>query len=212
MVFRISPFVKICGLTRAEDIEAAIVHGADYLGFIVEANSARGLSATVAARLSKPAKAAIPTVAVTVNPDDDLLTRLSMGMQPDYVQLHGDETPARVLDIQNRFGFKIIKALPVSETKDLAAIFAYQADLILLDAKPPKDGPRGGHGKAFNWDLLVETPLPEHWILAGGITPNNARKAAKQTGAPILDVSSGVEITPGIKDSGKIQRLMQSFQ
>lgn len=204
--------VKICGLTRTNDIETAILYGADYLGFIIEAKSKRSLSAENAGHLARPAKNAVPIVAVTVNPDDNLLMRLSTGMQPDYIQLHGDETPARVSDIQNRFGFKVIKALPISKPKDIAAIFAYQADLILLDAKPPKDGPRGGHGKAFDWTLLDNALLPDTWILAGGLTPANVRKAARQTAAPILDVSSGVESAAGIKDPAKLKALLDAVK
>ena len=204
--------VKICGLTRPEDIEAAILYGADYLGFIVEAKSARQLSVQQAATLSAPVKGIIPTVAVTVNPDDDLLQRITQTMKPDFIQLHGDETPERVAAIKKRFGMKIIKALPISEPKDIAAMFAYQADMILLDAKPPKGEARGGHGVAFDWTLLKDTPLPETWLLAGGLNIKNARQAASQTKAPILDVSSGVELSPGIKSTRLIEVLISAVK
>ncbi|MGJ8564574.1 MAG: phosphoribosylanthranilate isomerase [Alphaproteobacteria bacterium] len=204
--------VKICGLTRPEDIEAAILYGADYLGFIVEAKSARQLSVHQAATLSAPVKDIIPIVAVTVNPSNDLLRSIAQTMRPDFIQLHGDETPERVAAIKKRFGMKIIKALPISEQRDIAAMFAYQADMILLDAKPPKGEARGGHGVAFDWTLLKDTPLPETWLLAGGLNIKNARQAASQTKAPILDVSSGVELSPGRKSTRLIEVLISSVK
>lgn len=205
------PHVKICGLTRPQDVESAIEAGADYLGFIVEAKSARRVSVNEAARLACPAKGLIPTIAVVVNPDDDLLSRITKQMHPDFIQLHGDESPERVANIRARFDVGLIKALPVSEPDDLVAIKDYDADILLLDAKPPKGAARGGHGVAFDWSMLKNTDLPDLWALAGGITPENAREAFGITNAPILDVSSGVETSPGLKDPDKIQALIRSI-
>lgn len=200
--------VKICGLTRPQDIETAIMCGASHLGFIVEAKSARRLTVEKAAKLSLPAKNIVPTVAVTVNPDDDLLEHIAAKMKPDYIQLHGDETPSRAAEIKAKYPVGIIKALAISHDQDLAAVHAYNVDYILLDAKAPKGAARGGHGKSFDWRILKESPLPENWILAGGLELQNARLAVRQTKAPMLDISSGVEIAPGIKDPAKIKAFM----
>ena len=200
--------VKICGLTRPRDVETAIRFGAGFLGFIVEAKSKRRLSTPQAARLALPARGIVPTVAVTVNADDDLLRRIMQQMSPDYIQCHGDETPGRLRDIRHRFNVKTVKAISVSGPDDLRALTDYEADLVLLDAKAPEGTPRGGHGTAFDWGMLKNARLPQAWMLAGGLNPQNARKAVKQTKAQILDVSSGVERSPGIKDPAKIKALI----
>ena len=203
--------VKICGLTREQDVEAAIECGASFLGFIVEAKSARKLSTTKAARLAAPAKGIIPRVAVTVNPDDKLLTDIMAQMAPDYIQLHGDESAPRLAEIGKRFNVKTIKAIAVSTPADMvtAEQYAGAADFILYDAKPPKgESIRGGHGLSFDWNILTNAPLPKTWALAGGLTPDNAREAIRRTNAPILDVSSGVESAAGVKDAAKIKAFM----
>lgn len=203
--------VKICGLTRAQDVEAAILHGADMLGFIVEAKSKRRLSVSEAARIALPAKGIISRVAVTVNADDETLARIMSQMQPDYIQCHGDETPVRLADIANAYGVKTIKALPVSTRNDIVAAMAYGgfADLLLFDARPPKgEAVRGGHGISFDWNILRGAPLPKTWLLAGGLTTENVTEALKSN-APILDVSSGVESVPGVKDHAKVRRLIR---
>lgn len=201
--------VKICGLTRPEDIQAAIRHGADYLGFIVEAQSARRLSVRQAARLTRPIKGIAPIVAVTVNPNDALLSDIITHIGPDYIQLHGDETLERVADIALRFDTPLIKAISVSTPDDLTSISDYDVDIILLDAKAPKGAARGGHGVSFDWNILKTANLPDIWALAGGLTPENVEQAIHLTGAPILDVSSGVEIRKGVKDHDKMQALLQ---
>ena len=203
--------VKICGLTREQDVEAAIECGASFLGFIVEAKSARKLSTAKATRLASPAKGIIPRVAVTVNPDDKLLTDIMAQMAPDYIQLHGDESAPRLAEIGKRFNVKTIKAIAVSTPADMvtAAQYAGAADFILYDAKPPKgESIRGGHGLSFDWNILTNAPLPKTWALAGGLTPDNAREAIRRTNAPILDVSSGVESAAGVKDAAKIKAFM----
>ena len=205
--------VKICGLTRPEDVQAAIACGADYLGFIVEAKSARRLSIAQAAKLARPAKGAAKTVAVTVNADDETINAIAATMQPDYIQLHGDESPARAAEIMRRFGLKTIKALPISTPSDMikAESYAGAADFVLYDAKPPKgESVRGGHGLSFDWTILKNAPLPKIWALAGGLTPEKVAEAITQTNAPILDVSSGVEASAGIKDARKIQAFINA--
>lgn len=207
--------VKICGLTRPQDVEAAILHGASYLGFIVEAKSARKLSVAQAAKLSLPAKSSIKTVAVTVNPDDALITAITAQMKPDFIQLHGDECVNRVAEIARLSKTGIIKAVAVATYEDMktAEQYAGVADFILYDAKPPKgETVRGGHGLSFDWNILTTAPLPKRWALAGGLTPKNAAEAIARTHAPILDVSSGVETSPGLKDATKIRAFMARIQ
>jgi len=192
--------VKICGLTREHDIEAAIASGADMLGFIVHAKSPRSLSIREAARLSLPAKGIIPRVAVTVTE-----------MEPDYIQFHGDEPPELLARVSRYYDVKTIKALPVSSKNDIIAAMAFSgfADLILFDAKPPSGSDiRGGHGMTFDWNILKGAALPKNWLLAGGLNPDNAREALN-SGAPILDVSSGVESAPGVKDHQTLAAFIQ---
>jgi len=205
--------VKICGLTRPEDVEAAIEHGAAFLGFIVETKSPRKLTVLQASTLAAPARLIIPRVAVTVNSNDDLVARIVSDMAPDYIQLHGDETVERAADIARRFGVRTIKAVPIATASDMktAEQYAGVCDFILYDAKPPEgEAVRGGHGLSFDWNILAGAPLPKVWALAGGLTPGNTREAIARTNAPILDVSSGVESAPGIKDAIKIKAFMEA--
>jgi len=204
--------IKICGLTRPQDVEAALLYGADMLGFIVEANSPRRLSVEQAAQLSRPAFSAAKRVAVTVNADEDVLDRICADMRPDFIQFHGDESPKIIRYVGSFTGIRAIKAIAIRERADLEQIEAYTGcvDYILLDAKAPKgETQRGGHGMSFDWDVLkgftAKTPL----ILAGGLNPQNIT-AAKRTGITFFDVSSGVEAAPGVKDHLKIQAFMKA--
>lgn len=209
-----APSVKICGLTRPRDVEAAILYGADYLGFIVEAPSKRRLTLDQAAKISEPAKHILPRVAVTVNADNELIANIISEMQPDYIQFHGDETPARLSHIKAATDVKIIKAVAISSATDLwhAKAFYDIADLILFDAKPPKgETIRGGHGISFDWSLIRAANMPEKFALAGGLNPDNIKAAARETRAPIFDVSSRVESVPGAKDHHKIQAFMRNL-
>jgi len=208
-----TPQVKICGLTRPKDIEAAIRYGADYLGFIVEAKSARKLMVTQAARLSAPVKGIIPRVAVTVNADDSLISAIMEQMRPDYIQYHGDESVDRIAEVAKRFNVKAIKAIPVSSPADMITPEQYAgvADFVLYDTKPPKgETVRGGHGLPFDWNILTNAPPPKLWALAGGLTPENVAEAIRQTNAPILDVSSSVEASAGVKSASKIKAFMSA--
>ena len=196
---------------RPEDVAAAIAAGASYLGFIVEAASKRRVTVEQAARLSGPARGIIPRVAVTVNADDALLTRIMADMAPDYIQCHGDETPARVAEITRNFNVKTIKAVAVVTDGDVKTAETYSgaADIILFDAKPPKGSDvRGGHGVAIDWNIIKRAPLPKYWALAGGLTPDNVAEAIATTNAPMVDVSSGVEASAGVKDASKIKAFM----
>ena len=205
--------VKICGLTRPGDVENAIRYGASFLGFIVECPSKRRLSVAQAARLSDPARGIIPRVAVTVNPDDDLIDRILTEMQPDYIQLHGDETPARAAEIARKC--RLIKAVGIASDDDmkLAETYAGLADFILYDAKPPKnEAIRGGHGIAIDWNIIASAPTPKTFAVAGGLNPENVAAAITATRASIVDVSSGVEASAGVKDALKIAAFMKAIE
>lgn len=213
----ISSAFKICGLTRPQDVEASIAAGAQMLGFITEAASKRQLSVQQAAQLSGPAKNIAEIVAVTVNPSNALIHEISSVMQPDYIQLHGDETPGRVKEIKELTTVRLIKAVAIARKDDLLSVAAFQdcADYILLDAKPPKEAgsnaPRGGHGKAFEWGLLTGLRSDVPLILAGGIHIGNLG-AARRTGLKIFDISSGVESAPGIKDPSLIDQIGKAIR
>ena len=205
--------VKICGLTRSEDVSTAIENGASYLGFIVECPSKRRLSVSEAAQISRPAQGIIPRVAVTVNPDDTLVERIISVMQPDYIQLHGDETPARAAEIARKCN--VIKAVGIASDDDMKTSETYAgiAEFLLYDAKPPKDeAVRGGHGIAIDWSIIARAPTPKRFAVAGGLTPKNIKQAIAATRAPIVDVSSGVEASAGVKDALKIAAFMKAVQ
>ena len=205
--------VKICGLTRPVDVEAAVKHGAGFLGFIVECPSKRRLSVSEAAAIALPAKGIVSRVAVTVNPSEDLIDRIITQMQPDYIQLHGDETPTRAADIAKRI--PIIKAVGIASDDDMKSSETYAgiADFLLYDAKPPKDETvRGGHGVAIDWSIIKRAPTPKTFAVAGGLNPNNIAQAIAATRTPVVDVSSGVEASPGVKDHTKIKAFMDAVQ
>lgn len=188
------------------------MHGADMLGFIVEANSPRRLNVAEAAKLSRPAFGCAKRVAVTVDASEGLLDEICAQVHPDILQMHGKESPKWLRVVKGFTGVRIIKALPIAERADLAQVRWYEgvADYILLDAKPPKEtAQQGGHGLSFDWDILkgftCNTPL----ILAGGLGPDNIAQA-KATGITFFDVSSGVEARAGVKDHSLTSKFMKA--
>lgn len=212
------PKVKICGLTRPEDVACAVSSGASFLGFILAKNSPRYVCPAQAGALSKPYIGHALSVAVTVNADDKLLGEIMAEMAPDYIQCHGEESAYELARISKTYNVKTIKAIAVSGEEDMKQAETYSGvcEFILYDAKPPKgdDGcepVRGGHGLAFDWNILNRAPRPKVWALAGGLNPDNAREAITRTNAPILDLSTGVEAAPGIKDAQKIARFMRAI-
>ncbi len=205
--------VKICGLTAADHVAAAVEAGAAYVGFMFFPPSPRNLSVEEAVALGRGVPAQVTRVAVTVDPDDGLLDALTGAGAADMIQLHGSETPARVREVRQRTGLPVMKSVGVAVADDLAKIAAYAqaADRLLIDAKAPEDAVLpGGNGLRFDWRLLdgLEIPLP--WMLAGGLTPENAAEAVRLTGATELDVSSGVEASPGQKDPAKMRAFIDS--
>lgn len=199
--------VKICGLTDASGLRAAVDAGAAYVGLVFFANSPRNLSYDQAAALAVTLPAGLCKVALTVDASDAALEQMLAHVPLDMLQLHGTESPARVAEIRDRFGLPVMKAVGVRDESDLSALADYMrvADQILVDAKPPKDAVLpGGNGLAFDWRLIAGRRWPVPWMLAGGLTPQNVAEAVRMTGARQVDVSSGVESAPGVKDAALI--------
>jgi phosphoribosylanthranilate isomerase len=207
---------KICGLTTPEAVRAALDGGAAYLGFVFFAGSPRNIAPEAAARLAPPARArGVKIVALAVDPSDAEVDAIVSGLSPDLLQLHGRETPARVREIAQRSGLGIVKALPVSEASDLTAAAAYEAvvEHLMFDAKPPKDAERpGGLGAPFDWTLLDGRRFQRPWFLAGGLDPWNVADAIAASKAPLVDVSSGVERGPGLKDPALITAFLDAVR
>ena len=204
---------KICGLTTPEALRAALDGGAAYLGFVFFARSPRNIALEAAARLAEPARGRAKVVALTVDPTDAELDRIAAGLAPDLIQLHGAESPARTREVAARTGAGVIKVLPVSEAADLdrAGVYEDVAEHLMFDAKPPKDAAMpGGHGRAFDWSLLGGRRFQRPWFLAGGLDPWNVAEAARMAGAPLVDVSSGVERGPGLKDPALITAFLDA--
>jgi phosphoribosylanthranilate isomerase len=203
--------VKFCGLTRPEDVAAAHEAGARYVGFVHFAKSPRHLEIEPMAALAVDVPLGLAKVLLSVNADDATLDAITARVPLDMLQLHGHESPDRVAEIKARYGLPVMKAIGVAEAGDLAAIDSYStvADQLLIDAKPPKgaDLP-GGNGLAFDWRLLADRKYwTRPWMLAGGLTPDNVAEAVRLTGAKQVDVSSGVENAPGVKDAALMQRF-----
>ena len=203
------PRVKICGLTRLDDMRHANDLRVDLCGFVFFKPSPRNLSDEQAAGLAGLCAPFIERVALVVDPDDDELDRVIGAISPHRIQLHGSETPERVAEIKRRTHRPVIKALGVSSADDLKIARDYDgvADWFLFDAKPPAEGLPGGNGEAFDWQILDGYTGAAPWLLAGGITPDNVETAMMRTKAKMVDVSSGVETAPGDKDFG----LMRAF-
>jgi phosphoribosylanthranilate isomerase len=202
---------KICGLSTRPALDAALHGGAAFVGFVFFAASPRRVSLEAAADLAAVARGRAGIVALTVDPNDALLEAIVARVAPDFFQLHGRETPARAGDVATRTGARVIKALPVSAAADLdrAAAFEDAVDHLMFDARPPAGAARpGGHGQAFDWTLLAGRRFRNPWLLAGGLNPDNVAEAIAASGAPIVDVSSGVEGADGLKDAALIARFL----
>lgn len=207
------PRVKICGLTRPEDVAAAVSAGAAYLGFVFFPPSPRNLTPEAARALAVAVPPGVAKVALTVDADDAALAEILETVPIDLLQLHGRESPERVAEVRARFGLPVMKAVGLREAADLAQIDAYAAvaDQILVDAKAPEGAALpGGNGLAFDWRLLSGRDWTGPWMLAGGLTPETAAEAVRRTGARQLDVSSGVERAPGEKDPARIRAFLDA--
>ena len=199
--------VKICGLRDAAMLDAAVQAGAAYVGLVFFEKSPRNVTLAQAAALAAMVPAGVAKVALVVDADDAQLDALLAQVPVDILQLHGAETPARVTAVKARYGLPVMKAVGVAGPDDLASLetYAQVADQLLVDAKPPKgaDLP-GGNGLSFDWRLIAGRRWPVPWMLAGGLTPANVAQAVALTGAGQVDVSSGVESAPGVKDAALI--------
>jgi phosphoribosylanthranilate isomerase len=197
--------IKICGIDRAEALEAAIAARASHVGLVFYLPSPRFLKSADAAALAAQAKGRITRVGLFVDPDDATLTE-GVGTGLDAIQLHGEESPARVAEVKARYGLEVWKVLPVATADDIARADAYHgaADFLLFDAKTPKGALLGGMGLRFDWSLLAAYRGPTAWGLAGGLNAGNVADAIVRTGAPLVDASSGIESAPGVKDVAKI--------
>lgn len=203
--------VKICGLTTPDDVDTAVQAGARYLGFVFFAKSPRAVTTDSAAALALRVPPGVMRVGLFVNADDDFLASVLDHVALDMIQMHGTESPARVAAVKARFGLPVMKAVGVSGPQDLDALWDYGlvADQLLVDAKPPKEAALpGGNGVAFDWRLLVGRKWLKPWMLAGGLTPDNVAQAIRLTAAPAVDVSSGVERAPGVKDTALIRAFV----
>ncbi len=205
--------VKICGLSAPDALDVALETGADMVGFIFFPPSPRNVSLETARALASRVQSRARKVAVTVDADDTLLASIIEALKPDILQLHGHETPPRVAAVRESFGLPVMKALPIEAKSDLLMIGSYTsaADRLLFDARPPRDATRpGGLGQSFDWHLLENLNLSIPFMLSGGLNPDNVSEALCITRAGGVDVVSGVENAPGVKDPEKIRAFIRA--
>lgn len=207
--------IKICGLKTDDALDAALSGGATHVGFIFFAKSPRNITPGDAGKLRPAARGRAQAVAVTVDADDATLDAIVAGMAPDMLQLHGKETPARVAEVRRRYGLAVMKAFSLSEAADLDRIMPYRgiADRFLFDAKPPAGAQLpGGNGVTFDWTILSGLGGDVDYLLSGGLTTENVGEALRLANPPGLDLSSGVESAPGVKDPAMITAFFRRIR
>ncbi|MBL4929843.1 phosphoribosylanthranilate isomerase [Fuscibacter oryzae] len=205
--------VKICGLRTRQDVDTVAAAGAAYAGFVFFAKSPRNLTIPEARELTLWAPDGLCKVALVVDADDATLDAIVEAVPLDMLQLHGRETPDRVAEVRARYGLPVMKALGVADEGDLAPLLDYSlvADQLLIDAKPPKGAALpGGNGITFDWRLVAQRRWLRPWMLAGGLNPENVAEAVRLTNARQVDVSSGVESAPGLKDHARIAAFVRA--
>ncbi len=208
--------VKICGLKTPATMAVALEAGADFVGLVFFPPSPRTLKMEDAKLLAEMARGQAKIVVLTVDPDDALVDAIAVQLRPDIIQLHGSETPARAATIKQRTRCAVMKAVKVATAVDAETAFAYAApdgpcDMVLFDAKAPKDAVLpGGNGLTFDWRALEGIAGRLDYMVSGGLTPDNVADAIRLTGAGAVDVSSGVESAPGIKDAARIRAFLQA--
>ena len=206
--------VKICGINSVEAADAAAKARADFAGMIFHRTSPRYLNPIQAGIVAERLRGRLRTVALLIDPDDDEIAGVVTVVKPDFLQLHGNETPARVGAIKSRFGVPTIKAFAIADANDFAGVAAYNdaADMFLFDAKAPATAtrPGGGHGVAFDWQLIRGRSFARPWLLAGGLKADNVARAIRTSEAPGVDVSSGVEDRPGVKNPELIRNFVET--
>ncbi|HAT87557.1 phosphoribosylanthranilate isomerase [Cohaesibacter gelatinilyticus] len=208
-------YVKICGLSTPDTIETGLASGANWIGFVFFPKSPRHVNYGEAKDLVGPVRGKASIVALTVNATDEELKAIDEAINPDIWQLHGSETPERVAEIRQKFGRPVMKALAIRDEADLAPIPDYEAvcDVLLFDAKPPKDMKTelpGGNGISFDWRLIKNLQLKKPFMLSGGLNPDNVAEAIRLTRPQGVDVSSGIESSPGVKDREKIIQFIRA--
>jgi phosphoribosylanthranilate isomerase len=206
--------VKICGLSDEQGVDAALLAGADFVGFVFFPPSPRNVTIDRAAGLAARARGRAGIAALTVDADDALVLEIATRLRPDLIQLHGEELPERVAIVRKLGGRPVMKAIGVAERADLAAATHYsRADRLLLDAKPPRHATRpGGNAAPFDWTILEGFACAQPWLLAGGLNPENVAEALLASGATGVDVSSGVESAPGKKDPALIAAFVAAVR
>lgn len=206
---------KICGISDAAALDAAVAGGARWIGFVFFPRSPRAVTPEQAAVLAAQAAGRIERVGLFVDPDDAQLEETLRRVPLELLQLHGGETPRRVGEIRARWKLPVMKVIKVARAEDLTAVadYAGTVDRLLFDAKAPKDMPGalpGGNALAFDWRLLAGRRWPKPWMLSGGLKPENLAEAVSLTGATAVDVSSGVESAPGVKDPARIRAFLET--
>jgi len=208
-----STIIKICGLKTPETLAVALNAGADWVGFVFFAKSPRHITHHEAQALGNLVQGRAKKIALMVDADDDAIAAIVDALRPDMLQLHGSEAPERVASIRATFGLPLIKAVGISDSDDIKAARSYEsvADWLLLDAKPPKgaDLP-GGNGVRFDWNLLAGLDLAKPFMISGGLDPANVAEALRVSNAQGVDVSSGVESAPGVKDPVRIKAFIEA--
>jgi phosphoribosylanthranilate isomerase len=207
--------IKICGLKTPDALDAALAGGASHVGFIFFARSPRNVEPETAAALRQAAKGSAQAVAVTVDAEDAFLDAIVDAMAPDMLQLHGRESPERVAEVKARYRLPVMKAFAISEAADIARITPFRdvADRFLFDAKPPKGSELpGGNGVSFDWRLLAGLDRSIGYMLSGGLNAANISEALQLANPPGIDISSGVESAPGVKDAALIADFFRSVR
>ena len=205
--------IKICGLKTEDALDTAVDSGADMVGFVFFGPSPRNVGLVEARLLGERVKNQVLKVALTVNASSEELRGIVDALKPDMLQLHGTETPEQVAVVRSQFGLTVMKALPVATRADLSPVrlYAKVADRLIFDARAPKEATRpGGLGTPFDWTLLKGIDVGVPYMLSGGLTVDNVAEAIHITGAPGVDVSSGVESSPGVKDPDKIRAFIRA--
>lgn len=207
--------VKICGIRTAQMLEVAVEAGATYVGLVMFPQSPRNVSLDSAAKLAIAVRGRAKTVVLLVDPDDEMLGLVANRIRPDFIQLHGNEPPERVRAVGNLTKLPVIKAIKVAGPDDLANLQKYEnvSELLLFDAKAPSTTAHalpGGNGVSFDWNLLKAAQTNKPYMLSGGLDPSNVAAAIELTGAKTVDVSSGVETSPGVKDAALIKTFIQN--
>jgi phosphoribosylanthranilate isomerase len=204
--------VKICGINTAAAADAAVRARADFCGLVFHPKSPRHLTLDAARALAERIRGRARLVTLLCDPDDESVAAVATAVRPDFLQLHGHETPERAAALHASFGIPLVKAFPIADAEDFGpvAAFAPYVEMFLFDAKAPAGTRPGGHGVAFDWQLLGGRRFARPWFLAGGLSPENVARAVASSGAPAVDVSSGVESAPGVKNPDLIAAFVSA--